>query len=479
MVIALGDHALEEMDLLASICRDSFFEFVQEFWSVVVTEKPLWNWHIPYLCSELETLARRAAEGLPKEYDLIINVTPGSTKSTLVCILFPAWVWTWFPTANFIGASYRYDLAMELSRKNRAVVRSFKYSSAFSDIAITEDQDAKGYFINTKGGARMSVGIGGDIIGRHGDFILIDDPLNPKGARSEIEVNNANRFIKETLWSRKKDKAVTPTILIMQRLHQYDPTAMMLETLADDKVKHICLPAELTDDVKPVELREKYVDGLFDPLRLPETVLREARRMGPYFYSGQFLQNPVPTEGGMFIVSKLNYEIMLPPSIKWKMRVRFWDKAGTQGGGAHTAGVLMGEDMNGHFWLLDVQRGQWNTAHREDYIERTAQQDGPGVIIGVEQEPGSSGKESAESTAKRLRGYNVKLIRPTGDKETRADPLSAQVNAGNMYVVVSGWNQAFVDEMTYFPYSKFKDQIDAASGAFNILNAPRIRVGAW
>jgi len=473
------DVMFSEQDVLASICKESLYDFVQQFWSTVIPEKPVWNWHIEYICNKLQNIAIRVAQRQPKLKDTIINISPGSTKSSLVCEFFPAWVWTWFPTASFIGSSYRHDLAMDLSRKNRAIVKSQKYQQTFRGVDIAEDQDAKGYFVNNAGGARMSVGIGGDIIGRHGDFIMIDDPLNPKGARSLIEINAANTFIKETLWSRKKDKLVTPTILIMQRLHQYDSTAMLIDTMGAENIDHICLPAEITDDIQPAELREKYVDGLMDPVRLSWPVLKEARKMGDFFYSGQYLQNPVPLEGGMFKTEKFVIIENLPPILHWRQRVRFWDKAGTSGGGDYTVGVLMGMDENGRFYVLDVVRGRWDSAQREAIIKATAMIDGPKVEIGIEQEPGSGGLESAQNSVKNLAGFSCFIEHPTGDKKHRADPMSAQVNVGNMHLLRGTWNREYISEFQHFPHSTYDDQVDSSSGAFNRLNRKRIHVGAW
>ena len=472
--VPLDTLPFNKSDILASVCKDSFFEFVRRFWDVVCAETPVWNWHIEYLCGELERVARREHAGLPKEYDLIINISPGSTKSIIVSIMFPAWVWTWYPSASFVGCSYTAPLAERMSRINRQVVKSEKYAKAFPKTHIIPDQDAKSNFVNISKGERMCVGVDGDIVGRHANFILIDDPINPKGARSEANIISANVFINETLRTRKKNKANTPTIMIMQRLHENDPTGMMLKEYGEDKIRHICLPSEVTDMIKPAELRERYVDGLMDANRLPWSVLEEEKKRGDFYYSGQFLQNPVPLGGGMFKTERIAVDY--PPQ-KWTQRVRYWDKAGTLDGGAYTVGVLMGKNCDGRYWILDVVRGQWDSAARERIIKQTAEIDGKAVIVGVEQEGGSGGKESAENTARNLDGYRVRLDHPTGDKALRADPFSSQVNAHNVSMVRGEWNREYLDELKFFPSSTYKDQVDASSGAYNILSQPIIRVG--
>ena len=129
----------------------------------------------------------------------------------------------------------------------------------------------------------------------------------------------------------------------------------------------------------------------------------------------------------------------------------------------------MGIDKEKRIWILDVVRGQWDTWEREKLIQLTAKLDGRAVKIGIEQEPGSGGKESAQGTIKNLMGYDIDADRPSGDKTQRAVPFSKQVNGSNVYMTQADWNMIYVNELTMFPNSKYKDQVDASSGAFTLL----------
>jgi predicted phage terminase large subunit-like protein len=481
---------LDEISLAASLARDSFFEFVREMWHVVVPEKPRWNWHIEFLCDELQRMAERVFRGEPKEYDLIVNISPGSTKSTIVSVMFPAWTWTRMPTARHIVATHGFDLGQDLSRKCRDVVLSREiagkglhdlrpgYQVLFPEVRLRADQNTKSYFVNEKGGYRKAVTVGGvNPVGFHGHFILVDDPIDPQKAVSEAEIKNANDFMNMTLPSRKVDKEVTPTVLIMQRLHQNDPSGNRLMNTESGAVRHICLPADMKEgyEVKPRSLRRKYVDGLMDPVRISRKVLQEARgQLGEYGYAGQFGQSPVPMGGAMFEVDKLVIAPRAPSRDRFKRGklIRFWDKAATHEAGAWTVGVLIGEDIDGNIWILDVIRFRKGVTERERIIRQTAEIDGRGVWIGLEQEPGSGGKESAQ-------GWVVKLDRPTGDKAIRAEPFAAQVGAGTVYIVTANWNVSYIDELRHFPESTYKDQVDASSGGFNIVATKKTRVGAF
>ena len=129
----------------------------------------------------------------------------------------------------------------------------------------------------------------------------------------------------------------------------------------------------------------------------------------------------------------------------------------------------MGVDEDGIFWILDIERGQWSAHRREKIIKATAEVDGVNVSIYHEQEPGSGGKESAESTTRNLAGFSVRADRVTGEKTVRADPFATQVEAGNVKLKKGAWNRDFIEEAKVYPVGKYQDQVDSAAGAFNKL----------
>lgn len=461
---------LSESDVVASICRESFYEFVKEFWEVCIAEEPVFNWHIRYLCDEIQKVAERVILGQPKLYDLVINIPPGTTKSTIVSQMFPAWMWIRMPRARFICGSYAHAVALKDSLMTRDIVSSEKYVAAFG-INLREDQNTKGLFVNTKKGWRLSVGVGGSPTGFHGHVLIVDDPINPEEAFSDAELKRTNRWMSQTLPSRKVDKNVTPTILVQQRLHQNDPTGALLEKTKGKhsraRVKHINLPGELTEHVNPPELAEMYRDGLLDPVRLSRPILEELQAtLGDYGYAAQILQHPVPLGGGTFKVERF---VLMDEAPRKLRTVRGWDKAGTQDDGDWTAGVKIGVDEEGFYWVVDVQRDQLDAHLREMLIKQTAELDGVDTEIGLEQEPGSGGKESAQLTVRRLAGFKVEAKTSSGSKEARAYAFASQVNAGNVRVLKRPWTADFIEEYRYFPNGRNDDQVDGGSIAFNKL----------
>jgi predicted phage terminase large subunit-like protein len=197
--------------------------------------------------------------------------------------------------------------------------------------------------------------------------------------------------------------------------------------------------------------------------------------LGQYGYAGQIGQDPTPPGGGMFKVDKFILTNTLPKASEVIKTIRYWDKAGTVNkDSAYTVGVRMSRLTNNRWIVEDVRRGRWSTHERESVIRQTAEADGTRVEIWEEQEPGSSGKESAEGTIRNLAGFRVYAERPTGEKAHRADPYSVQVNNGAFMLVNAIWNREYIEEHRFFPFSTYKDQVDASSGAFNKLIGKKV-----
>jgi len=470
---------IPQHELRAERCRRSFYFFVREFWSSIISEDPVWNWHIKLLCDEMQALGFRVIERQPKLHDLIINIPPGSTKSTICSIMFVPWIWTVDPTIRVINGSYSSPLSLDHSTKARDIIRSDLYRKYFPEIVLKDDEDTKSNFKNTLHGQRFSTSVGGAVTGMHGHIIIIDDPLNPKEAVSDIKLAGAADWMDSTLSQRKVNKENTPLVLIMQRLHTDDPTG---HQLAKNKgtTKHICLPADRPEGALPAELADNYVDGFLDPVRISRKVCEEARiDLGAYGYSGQYDQNPIPREGKLFKTECSRIIDALPLGVV--RSVRYWDKAGSEGRGCYTAGVRMHLLKDGRVCVSDVKREQLSYDAREKLIKQTAELDSKQVSIWLEQEGGSGGKESAQRTVRMLSGFDVHAESVTGDKSTRALPYSAQMEAGNVLLLRALWNKAYLDELSAFPVGKYKDQVDASSGAFNKLFEtvqPR-KVGVW
>lgn len=153
-------------------------------------------------------------------------------------------------------------------------------------------------------------------------------------------------------------------------------------------------------------------------------------------------------------------------------KIRWWDLAATEEKPGkdpdYTAGPLVGLSPEGGIYLMDMQRCRETPKTVEDLVRNTAAMDGRGVAIWMEEEGGSSGKNTTDNYTRRiLQGYNFHGERSTGPKEEYARPLSAQAEAGNFHMVRADWNEEFIRELCAFPTEGIHDdQVDAVSKAY-------------
>lgn len=285
-------------------------------------------------------------------------------------------------------------------------------------------------------------------------------------------------------------------VLVMTRWHADDLAGRLLSDQANLwTVLRLPALAETQEERDEANRRAGLPLGQPDPLgRSPgealaptrfsrDALLSIKRDVGSLVWSAEYQGSPTTLEGTVF---KRSWFRTVGAAPREARRVRYWDKAATPGGGAFSAGVLLAIDNDNRVFIEDVQRGQWSALERERIIKETALQDAIkygdvrwknggedydiwdyGVDVWIEQEPGSSGKEAAESTIRNLIGFSIRAETPTGSKDVRLEPFRAQCEGGNVFLVVGPWNPAYLDELAEIPNGAYRDQSDASSGAFN------------
>jgi len=494
----------------------SLKDFTVLHWPIVEPASYIDNWHIDAVCEHLEAVS----EGDIKR--LLINIPPRHTKSLLTAVMWPAWDWLDVPWRRFLCSSYANSLSMRDSRKCRRIVESELYRTialkhveaneeikSGPGITLVGDQNTKVRYENNHNGVRFSTSVDSANIGFGGDIILVDDAHDIRQIESTDQRNAVLSWWDEVMSTRLNDPKLGAKVVMMQRSHQEDLAGHILERMEQHEDSeenhedwvHLMLPARFERDRKCVTVigfeDPRTEEGeLLNPDRYDEVSLVGLESdMSPYAVAGQLQQNPVPRKGGAIPVECFKKmktaEFPMHNIVK---SVRYWDKAGTEGGGAFSSGCLMHTMRNGTFVISSIIRGQWGYEKREGIILLMAEEDAGkyseagGVFlkppfIYFEQEPGSGGKESAERTVKMLAGYPVEKDRvgkSDGNKENRAIPFATQVGAGNVFLLnEEPWYHDFINEATYFPRGKYKDQVDSVSGAFNKLTLGTIkRAGA-
>lgn len=453
----------------AELCRRSYFEFFKEFWSEIIPEDLKLNWHLEEICNELQAIAERIIKREPNPYDLIINVPPGSSKSTIATIMFPAWCWIRDPSIKTISASYSATLSTNHAVKSRDLLKSDKFLRYYGHIfEFKGDQDNKTHYENTKGGARIATSVGGTITGQHAHLIIIDDPLKPDEAASETSRTAANSWADNTISTRKTDKKVSATILIMQRLHEKDLTGHWLSK-TDKKIRHLCLPAEESDIVSPAELKNKYTDGLLDPVRMDRSTLANQKvDLGSQGYAGQFSQRPSP-EGGTIIkkawFKKIGFEEYA--KLEGKKVVNFFvDSAYTEEKKNDPTGLLACVYINPFLYILDRDAVFKEFPDLIKYIPSFSSKNGYTNESRILVEPKASGKSIVQML--KFSGINImELPAPMDDKVTRATSITPFLEAQRCILVESAWNEAFLEQVGSFPRAEHDEDVDNLVNAVN------------
>lgn len=456
----------------AKKCRESFYYFVQQFWNVISPEKPVWNWHIKALCDDIQIAALRICQiqngeddkGNPiiikdreeKVYDEIINIPPGTSKSTIFTVMLPAWIWTIDATIRTLTASYSASLSVQHSIKSRDIIKSDNYLKWFPEVAIKSDQDNKAHYKNTKGGERYATSVTGTVTGFHAHLIIVDDPINRLDAEGEGQREKANDFVTNTLSTRKVDERITLMLLVMQRLNEDDPTGRLI-TINKSGIRHICLPAEFDDNISPKEWGKYYVDGLLDPQRKGQIQLDTQKKLlGSYGYAGQYGQRPTPAGGVIWQQWFLSVpDHLFPPIIELNNYGTDWDTAYTdKPDNAASAFVVSG--LNPKNNLMYIDNIGWFNLEFPELIKQMLLLPNPHYV-----EAKASGK-SAKQTLVRA-GVPAIEIQVNSDKIARARDATPKAEAGMVCVRASILDKIYNDRdqgILAFPNGKKQDLAD-------------------
>lgn len=486
----------------------SVWDFLAGAWHVIEPSAPLIDsWHLRAMCDHGEALVTRKLFRR-----LLVNVPPGTTKSTIFSVVIPCWVWTFRPWFRWYCASYDQDTANDLAMKRRQLLVSDWYRSRWpiaSELVGNSSRKARDtikQIQNVAGGEMLATSPGGRGLGKHPHGIALDDLHNPKDSESmrPESLKKVENWLRNVVSTRGAAKDISALLmLVMQRLSPKDSSAIAMELWPD--IEHLCLSMEykpnhsVRDPKKPTALG--FVDPRTEPGELlcpdrfgPEEVASLRKALRPHGAAGQLDQEPTNLEGDRFRRTwfKVVGVDQLPPKIYSDGKaVRYWDKAGTQGDGDFTAGVLLVQ-FEGKFYVMDVIRGQWGAAARKLQIKQATERDDKlftNYVVWQEREPSSGGKESAENTESDLADFKVRTDVVRDPKHVRYNDWEEELDwegadakgeqhprTPTVFLVEGAWNQPFIDEHCAWRWedkNPTDDQIDAAAGGYMKLRRRR------
>jgi len=342
-------------------------------------------------------------------------------------------------------------LASDFGREVRNIISSPEYQAVF-DTRLAEDSQAKGKWHTSEGGIYYALGIGGSVLGRGGDTILIDDPYSSmQDALSELTRKNVWDWYTGTAYNRLMPGG--SIVVINHRMHEDDLCGRLLaqQAAGGDKWEVVELPA--INDAGEALWPAAY------PIQSLERIKRNSQAR---FWSALYQQRPAPEDGDYFKAEWLRPYTQAPA--KETLRVYGGsDYAVTADGGDYTVHVVFGVDPEGRLYLLDLWRKQ---AASDEWVESFCD-------LVLEHKPMAWAEEQGQIKSgvgpflvKRMRERSAYVVReqfPTrGDKAIRAQSIRARMALNGLYVPVNAdWYADLRSELLSFPAGKHDDQVDA------------------
>jgi len=469
--------------------EDSLRTFVELAWPVLEPGTEfIPGLHVDAVCLHLQAMIEDRIK------DLIVNIPPGFAKSMICAVFMPAWVWIRKPDYRFLFSSYKAEYAIRDSVKCRTLIRSNWYQERWGNrFQLKADQNEKSKFENDRTGYRETTSVATGT-GARAMLVCCDDPMSLDQAASDAERQRANDWWSRTMTTRLNDLKTGHLLLIQQRLHEEDTTAVCLQ---HGGYEHLYLPNEFESDrackTSIWQDPRTQESQLLWPAKVgPEEVAVLKRKLGSYHYSGQYQQRPSPSGGGIFkkhwwrywiyktiaappVVVRLAdgtmlkiFPVILPDELD--QQVQSWDMAF--------------KDLNTSDY---VAGGVWGTKKADRYLlEQVRDRLGfPETVAAVKAmtkrwpkanlklvEDKANGPAVIQALRHEISG--LVAVVPDGGKIARAQAVSPQVESGNVYLPhpsIAPWVEAFVEECSTFPNGKYDDQVDQMTQALNRMRA--------
>lgn len=453
-------------------CSRHLSNFVERAWHIIEPGQPyIHGWHIDAVAEHL--MAITAAE-LNR---LLVNIPPGTMKSLLTSVFWPAWEWgpKRMESIRFIGAAHEEGLATRDNIRMRRLIESDWYQSLWPT-SLVSDQNQKTYFENAKTGWRQSCPVK-SMTGKRGDRVLWDDPHSVELAYSQAHLETATRVFRETLPTRLNNPDRSAVVVVMQRLNEQDVSGLILAN--DFGYEHLCLPMEYeskrakTTCIGFKDPRTEEGELLF-PERFPrEIVDRDKKILGQYAVAGQFQQAPSPMGGGILKDEWWRLSKIIPPV---EYRMIYADTAQKEKEhNDYSVFECWAKLKDGRIMLIDLLRGKWEAPELQTmaraFWNKHVSVKGQGKLRAMKVEDKSSGTGLIQQLKRGDDKHSpipVKGIPREKDKVVRCMDIAPTVEAGMVLLLEDApWLSDFMHECSHFPNGANDDMLDPAMDAIN------------
>ena len=486
-------HTIDHIDALElkkqsarALCARSFEYFVQTMWSVVDPRPLKWNWHLGIMCRELEMVFRGETKRL------VISVPPGTAKSLLVSVFWPAWVWLHRPQEQTLHVTNHPSLAYRDSKRMSRVVDSAAYRAL---VKFQCERMGVGWVIDKKSGEtrpwrvgggtnsvekwenecqgfRECVSIGSTVTGKRADGLVIDDPIDAKdviaGSVAQIaaRIIGVNETYENVLKSRVNDANNAYIILIMQRLHVNDLAGHMISKGA----RHVVLPMlsfEPDDPMRhPDDPRPQGGQSIQEDRFSSDTIAQLRQDMVHRHWLAQYQQQPTDADGQLYRRDWLKFhkldgqrhefdEVAITVDCTFKdaqtsdfVVMQVWGRIGAK------------------MYMLDQVRDRMSYVQtRAALVLLRNKWPRTGLVLVEDKANGSALIAEFQDVIPGILGYNPK----SASKYARAELATVSWEAGQVYLpdpAIAPWIHTFIEELIKFPGAANDDQVDAMAQLF-------------
>lgn len=424
------------------------------------------NWHLRLLNDKLMDVA----EG--KITRLMVFMPPRHAKSSVVSHYFAAWFLGNNPDKRVILSSYEADFAASWGRKVRDTLE--RYGRDVYGVSIREDNSASNRWeIDKYGGGMNTAGVGGSITGKGADLLIIDDPIkNAEEANSKTLRDKAWDWYKSTAYTRLEPGG--RAILIQTRWHEDDLAGRILKEMESggEQWELISLPAVAEQDEYYEGKLVRHKGEALWPARYDVDKLKEMEKtLGSYWWAALYQQRPAPEEGSMIKRNWWKFYKELPGDID--EYIQSWDMAFT---GTDQSDYVVGQvwaRKGANKYLVDQVRDKLDFPSTIAAVKALSAKYPQAYAKIVED------KANGPAVIQYLKDEIPGLIpyTPQGSKVARVAAVSAEIEAGNVYLPENApWVNDFIEECAAFPNGLHDDQVDAMTQALIRLRGERVQL---
>ena len=461
--------------------------------------------------------------------NLLFNIPPRCSKSTVITVCWPSWEWLYLPWLTYMAMSYAQPLATDHNDDRRTIIKSDWYQGLSGGMRLSDSKNRTTEFRNDSMGEMKGRGLDATVMGGGGLRLIFDDPNDTNKSESETLRAKAKKAFRNYSRSRKNDPKLSAVVVVQQRTHEEDVSGDIKANNPEFKKVVVPMEAEKGEEITfPLSGRvvTRNPGDLMHEDRFDHAVVSAYKR-DPQVWASQYQQRPSPSDGGLFklrnwrLAAKAPYcdrsvlscdatftdsstsDYVVVGPIGQIQAVRWVDQPGPID--ASTGKQTIVKTPQHQYWISERWRGQAGITETQRQIKLMAQrypEAYPRIV-----EKAANGFAIAEQLSREMPGIEavppgakskvgraapVVLIQERGDiilplGEEYSSVLLAQgrdsITLGEWWDMhpppqetpehapVSPWVKNFLHELTLFDNGKNDDQVDFLTQGVNWMEA--------